>query len=69
MKDYQQAEEYCTANSHKDADLFLSLLQVYLSMGGSGLLPAPALRLLSTHATELDPVKVSNAMGKVTTVS
>jgi len=58
MKDYQQAEEYCTANSHKDADLFLSLLQVYLAMGGSGVLPAPALRLLSTHASELDPVKV-----------
>ena len=59
MKDYQQAEEYCATNSHRDGNLFLSLLQVYLSLGGSaGVLPPPAIRLLNTHAAELDPVKV-----------
>jgi len=59
MKDYQQAEEYCATNTSSDADLFLSLLQVYLTMGGSGPnLPPPAIRLLNTHAGELDPSKV-----------
>jgi len=69
MKDFQRAEQYCMINSNKDQDLFISLLQVYLSSPpsssfenttttASSSVPEIAIRLLNRYPTYFNPVNV-----------
>ncbi|KAL6074326.1 transforming growth factor, beta receptor associated protein 1 [Balamuthia mandrillaris] len=66
LRDYERAEAYCLRYHAVDENLFLSLLQIYLSSNQSSSstsqhsnhIPDNALRLLNRYPMELPPTKV-----------